>query len=63
MQSARILFITRGDVVNGMWAARQRGHGWVSAYLKGVGVPRDLWHLLRGPRAVVGRLTAYQQLT
>ena len=33
--------ITPWELVNGMWAARQRGHGWVSAYLKRVGVPRS----------------------
>lgn len=36
-----VQFITRWEVVNGMWAARERGHGWVSAYLKRVGVPRS----------------------
>ena len=33
--------ITPWEVVNGMWGARQRGHGWVSTYLRQVGVPRS----------------------
>ena len=36
-----VKFIRPWEVVKGMWAARQRGHGWVSAYLKRVGVPRS----------------------
>ncbi len=32
---------TPWEVVNGMWAARQRGHGWVTTYLRQVGVPRS----------------------
>ena len=29
------------EVVNGMSWARQRGHGWVTTYLRQVGVPRS----------------------
>lgn len=36
-----VYFRTPWDVVNGMWAARQRGHGWVTTYLRQVGVPRS----------------------
>jgi hypothetical protein len=36
-----VKFITPREVVNGMWAARQRGHGAVTSYLKRVGVPRS----------------------
>ena len=32
---------TPWEVVNGMWSARQRGHGWVTTYLRQVGVPRS----------------------
>jgi hypothetical protein len=34
-------FISPLEVVNGMWAARGRGHGWVRRYLEGVGVARS----------------------
>ena len=33
--------ISRLEVVNGMCAARRRGHGRVTAYLVSVGVPRS----------------------
>ena len=36
-----VKFITPWEVVNGMSAARQRGHGWVTPYLESVGVPRS----------------------
>ena len=32
---------TPWEVVNGMSWARQRGHGWVTTYLRQVGVPRS----------------------
>jgi len=36
-----VKYIAPWEVVNGMWAARQRGHGAVSGYLRRVRVPRS----------------------
>jgi len=57
-------FITPWEVVNGMSAARQRGHGAVSAYLRHVGVARstayrwdgELRWLMESGRAELRRL-------
>jgi hypothetical protein len=61
-----VKFISPWEVVNGMFSARQRGHGCVSTYLRGVGVPRSTayrWdkelRWLAGPgRAELRRLRA-----
>ncbi len=55
---------TPWEVVNGMWSAPQRGHGWVSTYLRQVGVPRstayrweqELRWLVSEGRVELGRL-------
>jgi len=59
-------FITPWEVVNGMWSARERGHGCVSAYLRQVGVPRptayrwdkELRWLVESGAEELGRLRA-----
>ncbi|MBM4036387.1 MAG: hypothetical protein FJ291_32020 [Planctomycetes bacterium] len=43
-----VYFRTPWEVVNGMWSARQRGHGWVSTYLRQVGVPRSTGYRWEG---------------
>jgi hypothetical protein len=41
-------FISPLEVVNGMWSARERGHGCVSRYLERVGVPRPTAYRWKG---------------
>lgn len=41
-------FISPWEVVNGMWSARQRGHGCVSQYLRQVGVARSTGYRWEG---------------
>jgi len=41
-------FTSPWEVVNGMQSARQRGHGWVTTYLRQVGVPRSTGYRWEG---------------